>query len=252
MRNSLPYRFIRHAFGQRSVLIACLLFASVWPAMADNPPPPKSDAQKVAAFLDDSAIQFESVAAHDARPDIEHALYAWAKQGATLAVLRSRLAEKYALPPALAGQLVDLTFARVQHDPDSEKPGEREQLLSRYRALYAQYPNLPVIRNELAFAIEDYEACSGAALDPLVQGAEEETLRQQLYTLTQCPSLLTPLTELHPERAETYAALIEEDEIGSPMQLASVRMADTLASSVEGGCRRSSRSRSVSPACTPS
>ncbi|MBS0229963.1 MAG: hypothetical protein JSS52_02200, partial [Proteobacteria bacterium] len=138
--------------------------------MADNPAPARSDAQKVAAFLDGSSIQYESVSvtAHNPRPDIEHALYAWAKQGATLAVLRSRLAEKYALPPALAGQLVDLTFARVRHDSYLEKPGEREQLLSRYRALYAQYPNLPIIRNELAFAIEDFDACSGVALDPMV------------------------------------------------------------------------------------
>lgn len=237
MQTCLSGRPIRHAYGYRCLLIACLLFASAWPAMADNPAPARSDAQKVAAFLDGSSIQYESVSvtAHNPRPDIEHALYAWAKQGATLAVLRSRLAEKYALPPALAGQLVDLTFARVRHDSYLEKPGEREQLLSRYRALYAQYPNLPIIRNELAFAIEDFEACSGVALDPMVQGAEEETLRQQLYTLTQCPSLLTPLTALHPERAETYAALIEEDEVGSPMQLASVRMADALASSAEGG-----------------
>lgn len=117
MQTCLSGRPIRHAYGYRCLLIACLLFASAWPVMADNPPPPKSDAQKVAAFLDDSAIQFESVTAHDARPDIEHALYAWAKQGATLAVLRSRLAEKYALSPALATRLVDLTLARAQHRP---------------------------------------------------------------------------------------------------------------------------------------
>lgn len=117
MRNRSADLPARHVRRPRGVLIACLLLVSAWPVMADNPPPPESNAQKVAAFLDDSAIQFESVAAHDARPDIEHALYAWAKQGATLAVLRSRLAEKYALSPALATRLVDLTLARAQHRP---------------------------------------------------------------------------------------------------------------------------------------
>lgn len=235
MQTCLSGRPIRHAYGYRCLLIACLLFASAWPVMADNPPPPKSDAQKVAAFLDDSAIQFESVTAHDARPDIEHALYAWAKQGATLDVLRSRLAEKYALSPALATRLVDLTLARAQHRPYSVEPSEREQLFSQYRALYAQYPNVPIVRDELAFAIADYENCSGAALDTLVQGAEEVAQRQRFYSLTQCQSLLTPLMASQPEHAEFYAALAEEDEVGSPMQLASVRMADALASSAGGG-----------------
>lgn len=235
MRNRSADLPARHVRRPRGVLIACLLLASAWPVMADNPPPPKSNAQKVAAFLDDSAIQFESVAPHDARPDIEHALYAWAKQGATLDVLRNRLAEKYALAPALATRLVDLTFARVQHHPYTVKPSEREQLLSQYRALHSQYPNLPIIRDELAFAIEDYQDCSGAAFDALVQGAEEVAQRQRFYSLTQCQSLLTPLTASQPEHAEFYAALIAVDDVGSPMQLASVRMADTLVSSAEGG-----------------
>lgn len=213
---------------------ACLLALAAAPVAADKP----RMKNPVASFLDDSSIEYESAAERAKAQDVEHVLYAWAKQGAGLQELRKRLAERYALPSAAANELVALTFARAAFDMYSDDGSEASRLVDRYRTLQAENPGNDAIFDEVVFSVAALRRCDGAALDPLVAlRPDEEATRRRLFAQTDCLSLLMPLSARHPDAPDAYLALADgrEQAENPTLQLALLRAADAVASMPRSG-----------------
>lgn len=217
--------------GNRSrailVFVLCLFGAASASALSSRKQNPISN------FLESSRVAYERDTERTASEDLEHALYVWAKQGAGLDELRSRAAKRFALSPALAAELVDLTFARAKFDSFSADDKAAAALAGRYRAVLAAHPENPVVYDEAVLSIAGLEHCDGKALDALVALRHDEVAtRYKLFEQTNCLPLLTPLTAQQGNDPGIYLVLADArgKTDNAITQLALLRAGDDIAS----------------------